>query len=952
MRLLLLFSFLMLTLFSSAQTFSWAKQFGGNSDCHGNDIATDAAGNVYTVGYLNGTHDMDPGPGVFNLTQASGAGVYISKLDVNGNFVWARQFTGWNLVGYSIALDASGNIFTSGFFQQVADFDPGPAVSNLLAPMGSHGFICKLDNNGNFIWARQIGGTGNVYLQSYDLDVDAVGNVYSAGFFNGNADFDPGPAVLNMVSGGLNDNYVVKLDGNGDLVWAKQFTGTADGESLGIAVDGSGTVYTTGIFMGTVDFDPGPATANLSTTTLGSASFFISKLDINGNYVWARQVSGASQGLGRSITINGGSAIITGYFRGSADFDPGPLSTIMTATGGVDLFILKLDAGGNLAWVKQIGGTGDDEGKRIVQDPTNNIYLTGYFQNSVDFDPGPSTSLLSSTGSYEAFIAKFDNNGNLGWAKQVGGAGADMSFSASADALGNVYATGRFNATADFDPGTATFNLTSLGADDAFVLKLRRCNNITTSTLTTTACNTFTLNNQVYTASGTYTQTIQNVEGCDSIITLNLTMGGSTTNFSQTACDSYVWNGQNYTASGLYTQTFTGADGCDSIVNLNLTISNSIFTTVTASICEGESYAGYTTSGTYSNSYVLPGGCDSTRILELTVKPRINTNITANICQGEQYQGYTVSGTYTNIFVGVNGCDSIRTLQLVVGAAKLTNIDASICEGQSYFAAGAAQTTSGTYRDTLQAQLGCDSIVITRLSVNPKPRPNLGADRNICLGTTVTFNPGAYNSYTWQDMSTSPTFNASGIGLYWVTVTDNNNCSATDTVRIATIHTLPVDFLKQKDSVCDNGNLTIQPLTNFTSYQWSTGTTQNSIVVVDAGNYWLKVVDANGCMGTDTIAVYLKGCGTGVFIPTAFTPNGDGKNDLFKAVLHGKVSSFKLEVYDRAGQLIFRTTNPDMGWNGAFKGVYYTSSVFVWQCSYQLEGEKPAYQKGTLALVR
>ena len=183
-------------------------------------------------------------------------------------------------------------------------------------------------------------------------------------------------------------------------------------------------------------------------------------------------------------------------------------------------------------------------------------------------------------------------------------------------------------------------------------------------------------------------------------------------------------------------------------------------------------------------------------------------------------------------------------------------------------------------------------------------------------------------------------------------VIDNNNCEASDSILINAINAIPTDFLKDQDSICIGDKLTLQPLGNFNNYQWSTGSGQKNIEIKVEGEYWLKVTDANGCIGKDTIQVYPKACNPGLFIPTAFTPDGDGKNDLFKAVVTSRTVFFKLEIYDRSGQLIFRSTNPDQGWNGTYKGSYLTSAVFVWQCSYQLEGFQPAYQKGTLALIR
>ena len=944
--------FFLVSCLANAQNVSWVNQVSGTLDGRGNDLVVDAAGNVYSTGTFTGEIDLDPGPGTFNFTQTSGAGAYILKQDANGNFLWARQLQSENIVSYEIALDATGNIYTSGFYQFTADFDPGPGVYRLSIPnnQGSHGFICKLDNDGNFIWAKEIGGNNNSYLSIYDLQIDRSDNIILTGLFNGNSDFDPGPGELRLTAAGLDDSYVIKLDNNGDLLWVRQFSGLKYEGGQSVSIDPAGNVYSTGTFQGTIDFDPGPATYNLSAP---SGSIYISKLDGNGNFVWAKQIEGASQKFPNSIVVDAAQNVfVTGYFRTDTDFDPGPSVFNMAAMGGVDIFLLKLNGAGEFSWAKQIGGSGDDEGKMLSIDLSGNLYLTGYFQSAVDLDPGPFSVNFTSAGSYDAFISKFDNDGALLWAKPMGGVASDMGLSTTTDVSGNVYVTGRFSETVNFDPQSTSFILTSGGVDDAFVLKLGKCKNITNTTLNITTCNSYTLNGQVYTTSGIYTQTLLNTFNCDSIITLHLDIGGSLFNTSETACESYFWEGQLYTSSGVYTKTFIDVKGCDSVRKLNLTIEKKKNETITVSICEGQSFEDYSISGTYTDHFIAKNGCDSIRILELTVRPKTFSTIKAVICEGQSYEGYTIAGTYNDIFIGSNGCDSIRTIELLVNPHKTTNLQVAICEGQTYIVGGASQSISGTYRDTLKSITGCDSIIVTVLTVNPKPKPNLGQDLTLCEGASIVFTPGTFASYTWQDKSNHSSFTAKTTGVFWVEVLNVLNCSATDSVRVQAINPLPKAFLKDEDSICSYERLVLKPVRNFNSYEWSTGAIQNNITVGVPGLYWLKVSDQYGCIGMDTIIIKPKKCISGIFIPTAFTPNNDGKNDFFKALVYGNVTAFKLQVYDRWGQLVFHTADPNLGWDGLNKGKSYTTTLFVWQCSYQLEGEQPAFQKGTVTLLR
>ncbi|MBK8495237.1 MAG: gliding motility-associated C-terminal domain-containing protein [Chitinophagaceae bacterium] len=309
------------------------------------------------------------------------------------------------------------------------------------------------------------------------------------------------------------------------------------------------------------------------------------------------------------------------------------------------------------------------------------------------------------------------------------------------------------------------------------------------------------------------------------------------------------------------------------------------------------------------------------------------------------------TGTYVQTIANSTGCESVITLHLTINK-KTTEKLISICDGENYYAGGGQQTTSGVYYDTLQTTLGCDSVLITRLTVNPKPIPSLGEDRNLCNGTQAIISPGTFDQYLWQDMSVSNSYVVGFPGLYWVKVTNGFNCSSTDSINILSLLPLPDQFLKKTDSICNYQTLDLAPNKNFSQYLWSTGATIKQITVNLPGIYRLSVTDANGCTGRDSIVIYPKNCMLGVYIPTAFTPNRDGHNDVFKATVFGKLLSFKLQVFSREGKLIFQTTDPAKGWDGTFGGLSHSTAAFVWQCSYQLENQEPTYKKGSVVIVK
>jgi hypothetical protein len=457
---------------SSAQ--SNVSVFGGTLNDSGRSIAVDSNGNIYTTGFFRGTADFDPGVGVTNLTATGEIDAFVSKLDSTGALIWAKSFGGDDeIYSKSIAVDSSGNVYTAGYFIGTADFDPGPGTTNLItvsAPSvyNFDVFVSKLDSSGNFIWAKSFGGSLLDYGNA--ITVDSSGSVYTTGFFRGTADFDPRADVTNNLTAvGDEDAFVSKLDSTGALLWAKRFGGGVTTQANSIAVDSSGNVYTTGIFSDTADFDPSADVTN-NLIAVGQTDAFVSKLDSTGALIWAKGFGGTPDDSGESISVDSsGNVYTTGYFAGTADFDPvdfdpGIGVTNLTAVGYIDAFVSKLDSTGALIWAKGFGLANTyTYGSAIAVDSSGNIYTTG-IKEILIIDP---FSL-----NLNFFVSKLNSSGVLLWEKSYGGSGLDASFSVAVDSSGNVYTTGYFQGTVDFDPGVGTSNFTSAGINDAFVLKL------------------------------------------------------------------------------------------------------------------------------------------------------------------------------------------------------------------------------------------------------------------------------------------------------------------------------------------------------------------------------------------------------------------------------------------------------------------------------------------------
>lgn len=459
--------FLILT--SQAQNFDWANSIGGNGYDYGESVVVDANGNVYAIGGFGGTIDADPGTATVNLTSNGSDDFFIQKLDASGNLVWAKSIGGpGSDGGFYITIDAAGNLLITGLFSGTTDFDPSGSTSNLTSNGMEDIFILKLDLNGNFIWAVSAGGTS--IDQGSELITDANNNVYITGQFEETVDFDPSASTNNLTSNGSQDVFILKLNSSGNFVWAKSVGGASLDQGHSITMDASGNSYITGEFSGTVDFDPGSSTNNLISSG-SSSDAFILKLDASGNFVWANAIGGANYESSNSIALDGSANIYTtGLYDGTVDFDPGSGVFDLTSSANGGAFVQKLDVNGNFIWAKALG---ECESECLAVDGSGNVYTSGFYVGTNDFDPSASTSNLTSNGSEDIFIQKLDASGNFIWAVSMGGTGEDdYPEDIYVDASNNIYTTGSYESTADFDPGTSTYNLTSNGASDVFVQKL------------------------------------------------------------------------------------------------------------------------------------------------------------------------------------------------------------------------------------------------------------------------------------------------------------------------------------------------------------------------------------------------------------------------------------------------------------------------------------------------
>jgi hypothetical protein len=391
----------------------WAQQFGGDAN-EGSDreLAVDGSGNVYVVGSFTGSANF----GATALTSAGQTDAFVTKLDSGGNFIWTKQIGGaLDDRGNGVAVDSGGNALI------IADTAAGGSGAR-------DAFIRKLDSSGNTIWSQVVGESSSIPTKGKptptgsaggtNITVDAAGHVYATGNMSGTVDFNAGSGTT-AVSGLA---FVVKLNSAGALTWARAFTkgGTPSSNPIvspsDLAVDASGTVYSTGSYVLSVDFNPGAQNSQKYFLNSGSLANYVSALDSSGIFLWAKStqsVGAAATDIEAALAIDGlGGIYLAGSFNGTIDFDPGASAFALTSAGS-DAFVWKLDTSGNFIWAGQMGGTSAGFARAIDVDGAGNIVAAGNFSGTADFDPGSSTSQLTSAGGFDFFVVKLAQTGSF-----------------------------------------------------------------------------------------------------------------------------------------------------------------------------------------------------------------------------------------------------------------------------------------------------------------------------------------------------------------------------------------------------------------------------------------------------------------------------------------------------------------------------------------------------------
>lgn len=437
--------------------YMWAKKLGstGSDSCF--SIATDISNNVYISGVFSGGSVSF---GIVSLNSTNGAG-YVAKYTASGTNLFA--FNAGTKASNIVLDETTNSLYASGSFVNTMDFDPASTSTSLLYAEQDNVYFAKYSLNGGYSFSKNIGNISSNNAPNL-ISVDGSENVYRAGNLGSILDLDPSSNIANVISTGWTDFYLAKYTSNGDYIWGETIEGLKFNDVKIMNTDYEGDTFVIGTFLGSVDFDPSPATLILSATasTLTLVDTFIAKYDTNGNLVWAKKFDGRVNPIDSIQFDNNGNFYFMGRMSGTVDFDLSASTYYITAnlTSTADMFFAKYSPQGDVIWVKPLRSI--DGGLSVpfnIYIKSNSIYLTGIYNGTIDFNPSISQNFYILSNGLSGFLAKYDLNGNFNLAfslEEATNVNNVWGYSALEDDAGNFYFFTQYNGTIDFDPSTTS----------------------------------------------------------------------------------------------------------------------------------------------------------------------------------------------------------------------------------------------------------------------------------------------------------------------------------------------------------------------------------------------------------------------------------------------------------------------------------------------------------------
>lgn len=483
-------------------------------------------------------------------------------------------------------VNSKGELICTYHYLNNLDFDISPSTLT-LGSQGTDVALVKYDENFNLIWAKQISGPDAD--DSYGLGIDQNDNIYMSGRFNGTTDFDPSAASFNLTSNGQNDCFIAKYDDNGSLVWVVAFGGTDSDYTYGLELDTlNKMVYVKGAFRDQVDFDPGTGVHNV--TSMGSEDAFITKFNFDGNFIDVFTLQ-SSDAMGiADFELLDKHIYLSGSFLNTVDFDPTGNLDNHTSGGNYDSYITKIDTNFNYIWTKTITSATDVRLGTIDSDEFGNLYISGTFENTVDFDIGPGTNNLTSQGDDDIFFGRVDTTFSLDFISAVGGTLEDRSSVIINKPNGGFFMSGQLYRNGCVNPNSSDDCISTMNGRHAYYQEYDSLGNeIWTTFIQQSSSMAFMYDMLYYSdtlvVTGTFSDqldvifndnldtTYNSFGSSDIFLRRYVNCSATQTTITDTVCYTYVSpDGFTTDQSGTHNYTLQSVNGCDSNITINLIV--------------------------------------------------------------------------------------------------------------------------------------------------------------------------------------------------------------------------------------------------------------------------------------------------------------------------------------------------------------------------------------------
>ena len=618
----------------NAQDLAWAKVY--DRLAHQRDIATGFNQCVVNCGRFGvDSVDVDPSTSsfwIYKQNTLSNGTPYLSKFDSTGNLLWAYSYLSYGAALLnSVAVDNQNNIIVTGVYTDSIDADILSTTYMLRSNVPSRKglFVAKYSANGVLIWAKKVEGD----VEPIKVRTDNMNNVVIVGRFRDTADFNPGAGVSQKVSTQFGvsfswNTFLLKLNSNGIFSWVNHWE-SADLSRQKMDIDLNNNIFMVCNFSDTVDIDPSPPTTNIISQ--GGWDVTSLKMNSSGQLLLHREIHNLGSITLESFTIEPSGNCYYAIKGGASpiDIDPGPGVTPISTNAQNNEILFKWDNNGVLQWGFLTNLTGYGHHVKIQANNSGGVYIVSTDNpgnvSFIDIDPSAGVDTVNTYTLCDIIVRSISPNGTYLWGGLMGGVGQfDHFVNVCGDDVSSLYIFGFSAGNFDFDPNSG---VVLHAGGNSYVIKIRNCH--VASGLNFQSCDSVVYNGQVY-YSDTILKSIYTLpNNCDSIFSVNINIAPiADDTIVVDTCKYYVWNNVMYTNSGFYTNTYNAA-GCDSVVTLDLTLHQGSVHNVSIAGCPSATFNGitYNQPGQYQQQYSNINGCDSNYLITV-IQNTVDTSIT------------------------------------------------------------------------------------------------------------------------------------------------------------------------------------------------------------------------------------------------------------------------------------------------------------------------------------